>query len=250
MLGASAEWMVSAVAGVQLHPTTTGGRTVLFWPRFPNSAEVLRYASATQGTRRGDFSIAWEFLDLPEDGSGYDSAVVKIRIRIVVPPDGSAVLRLPEYGNGEGVASSIKYATQLPDIDAAKSASNEKCLRRREAGMGHNYNWEWNGLWGRIPRKKAIGTPCKSFLFHSQLDGVTWSAPELIEGNSSNGIEVPLQAGLYDVMVDKWQLKPEVKALGGRIGVHSTYSQSEDLGPYCADSDTFDWQIGDASHLI
>lgn len=32
MLGASAEWMVSAVAGVGLHPTTTGGKKVLFWP--------------------------------------------------------------------------------------------------------------------------------------------------------------------------------------------------------------------------
>jgi hypothetical protein len=32
MLGASAEWMASAVAGVGLHPTTTGGKKVLFWP--------------------------------------------------------------------------------------------------------------------------------------------------------------------------------------------------------------------------
>jgi hypothetical protein len=32
MLGAVAEWMVSAVAGVSLHPETTGGKRVLFWP--------------------------------------------------------------------------------------------------------------------------------------------------------------------------------------------------------------------------
>jgi alpha-L-rhamnosidase len=46
MLGASAEWMASSVAGVSLLPTTTGGREVLFWPRFPNSAKNLEYASA------------------------------------------------------------------------------------------------------------------------------------------------------------------------------------------------------------
>jgi hypothetical protein len=46
MLGAIAEWMPSAVAGVSLFPTTVGGRHILFWPRFPNSAAMLQYASA------------------------------------------------------------------------------------------------------------------------------------------------------------------------------------------------------------
>ena len=46
MLGASAEWMASSVAGVSLYPTTSGGKEVLFWPRFPNSAKDLQYASA------------------------------------------------------------------------------------------------------------------------------------------------------------------------------------------------------------
>lgn len=46
MLGASAEWMASSVAGVSLSPTTFGGKEVIFWPRFPNSAKDFTYASA------------------------------------------------------------------------------------------------------------------------------------------------------------------------------------------------------------
>lgn len=48
MLGASAEWMASSVAGVSLSPTTFGGKEVIFWPRFPNSAQDLTYASAVR----------------------------------------------------------------------------------------------------------------------------------------------------------------------------------------------------------
>jgi uncharacterized protein YcnI len=51
---------------------------MLFWPQFPHSAETLRFASAEQGSARGDFAIAWKFEDLPEDESQYDSAVVSI----------------------------------------------------------------------------------------------------------------------------------------------------------------------------
>ena len=241
MLGATAEWMVSAVAGVSLHPTTTGGRQVLFWPRFPNSASTICYAAATQGTRRGDFSIAWQFEGLPEDG--YDSAIVQIRIRLYVPPDGSAIFRLPEYSNGKGEDSTIKYATQLPDIEQIKSFSSEMCTSQRKAKMGFNYNWEFDreqNTWVKIYRKKAIGTACQSFLFHSSLDGVAWSSPETVTGSTDNGFEVELGPGLYDVMVHKWELKPEVK--GGRdwrIGSMKQFYGHGDLGPYCSDSDTF-----------
>eukprot|EP00804_Cyclotella_cryptica_P003648 CCRYP_002212-RD/>CCRYP_002212-RD protein AED:0.38 eAED:0.38 QI:0/0.4/0.16/0.83/0.4/0.16/6/0/804 len=95
MLGALAEWMSSSVAGVALHPTTTGGRRVLFWPRFPKSAGMIQHASATQGTQIGDFAIAWRFENLPSDKSLYNAASVKIRIRFLIPPGGEAILRLP-----------------------------------------------------------------------------------------------------------------------------------------------------------
>lgn len=257
MLGAAAEWMVSAVAGVELEPTTTGGKEVLFWPRFPNSANTLKYAGATQGTRRGDFAIAWEFLDLPEDDTLYDTASVKIHIRAYVPPDGKATLRLPEYSNGEGVDSTLKKALLLPDMDEARSLSLEECMDRRKSKQyGFGYNWEFDRetmLWEKIERNKSIGTPCRHFLFHSNLENVEWDEPVTAPGVSDNGIEVTLTPGLYDVVVDNWQLKPEVTKeteKDWRIGDRKEYYTSEDLGPYCADSDSFDWDISDATHLI
>ena len=257
MLGAAAEWMVSAVAGVELEPTTTGGKEVLFWPRFPNSANTLEYAGATQGTRRGDFSIAWEFLDLPtEDKAMYDSATVKIHIRAYVPPDGKAVLRLPEYSNGEGVDSTLKKALVFPDMEEAKMLASEECMSRRKSKQhGFGYNWEFDEksmLWKKVDRTKSIGTPCRHILFHPQLDSVEWDKPITTPGSSENGVEVILAPGLYDVVVDNWQLKPEVKGnkKEWRIGDRKEYYTSDDLGPYCADSDSFDWDIGDASHLI
>jgi len=254
MLGATAEWMVSAVAGVALHPMTTGGREVLFWPRFPNSASTIDFAAATQGTRRGDFSIAWKFEGLPEDKDLYDSAIVKIHIRLFVPPDGRAVFRLPEYSNGEGVDSTIKYATQLPSIETIKTSSSEECESRRKAKKGFDYNWEFDReekTWVKVYRKKAIGTACQSFLFHPALGDVTWSSPETVTGGSDNGLEVELGPGLYDVMVDKWQLKAEVKGTKDwRIASIKQFYELEDIGPYCSDLDTFDWNIGDASYII
>jgi hypothetical protein len=243
MLGASAEWMASAVAGVALHPTTTAGKKVLFWPRFPNSASAIVYAGATQGTTRGDFSIAWKFEDLPMKEDLYDSAVVKIHIRLYVPPDGNAIFRLPEYSNGEGVDSVMKYAIELPDIEQIKALSSEECNKDRKAKKGFNYNWEYGKkeqLFVKVYRKKAIGTPCSSFLFHSSLD-VAWSSPEKMHGSSENGLEVDLAHGLYDVMVDNWQLKPEVKGKQDwRIAsIKDFYPTVKDIGPYCSDSDTY-----------
>jgi hypothetical protein len=256
MLGASAEWMVSAVAGLELEPTTTGGKEVQFWPRFPNSANTLKYAGATQGTRRGDFAIAWEFVDLPQDKTLYNSASVQIHIRAYVPPDGEAVLRLPEYRNGEGVDSILKKALVLPDMDQAKLLSDDDCASRRESKQhGFGYNWEFDQntmLWTKFNRTKSIGTPCRHFLFHSHLDNVEWDKPIAAPGTSENGVEVILAPGLYDVVVNDWQLTPEVKQTNQewRIGDRKEYYELEDLGPYCSDSDSFDWNIGDASHLI
>ncbi|KAL7551332.1 hypothetical protein ACHAWF_014525, partial [Thalassiosira exigua] len=256
MLGASAEWMVAAVAGVELSSTTVGGREVLFWPRFPNSARTVRYASATQGTRRGDFSIAWEFRGLPEEeGPSYDSATVGIHIRLFVPPDGRAVFRLPEHSDGQGADSKIRRAKLLPDIEKAKSLSSKECNERRRARMGFDHNWEYdrkNQTWARIFRKKAIGTACRSFLFHPSLDDIAWGPPESVSGTSDNGVELELGPGLYDVSVDRWQLKPEVKGArkDWRIGSMEEFYGSADIGPYCSDVDSFDWNIHDASYLI
>lgn len=243
MLGASAEWMVSAVAGLELHPHTTGGRLVRFWPRFPNSAETINHAWAIQGTPRGDFAVAWRFEDLPEEND--DTAIVKIRIRLFVPPDGRSVFRLPEYGlTGKGVDWTIKHATEMPDMENTKELASNECNDRRRAKEGFNYNWEFlreEKTWAKVFRKKAIGTACTSHLFHPSLDGVIWSSRKSVSGVTDNGVEVELGPGLYDVMVDEWQLKPEVKGSTSewRIASMKQFTEAEDVGPYCADLDTF-----------
>ncbi len=167
---------------------------------------------------------------------------MKVHIRLFVPPDGSAIFRLPEYGNGEGVDSAIRFATQFPDMADVNTASSQECSNRRKAKNGFNYNWEYNReekQWAKVYRKKVIGTPCPSFLFHSLLTDVAWSSPETVHGSLENGVELELGPGLYDVIVDNWQLKPEVRGKEDwRIkSMHDFYD--ENIGPYCSDLDTF-----------
>lgn len=56
--------------------------------------------------------------------------------------------------------------------------------------------------------------------------------------------EIELASGLYDVAIERWKL---VKELEDRPG-YGRYSG--DLGPYCSDSDTFTWDVNDATHMI
>jgi hypothetical protein len=165
MLGAISEWAVSSVAGVSLAPTTIGGKELLFWPRVPKSAVIVQYASASQGTKRGDAAIAWEFLGLPKNKTLLDSGVVEVHIRILVPPSSVAILRLPCYGNGV----SIKYAQQLPNLEKAKSDATVVCTMRRSAGMGFHYNWEYNKVkqeWSKFYNKKINRHSMQELSFH------------------------------------------------------------------------------------
>eukprot|EP00804_Cyclotella_cryptica_P003649 CCRYP_002212-RA/>CCRYP_002212-RA protein AED:0.30 eAED:0.30 QI:0/0.5/0.4/1/0.5/0.4/5/1003/964 len=135
MLGALAEWMSSSVAGVALHPTTTGGRRVLFWPRFPKSAGMIQHASATQGTQIGDFAIAWRFENLPSDKSLYNAASVKIRIRFLIPPGGEAILRLPPP-TSHRTKVWISRSDYFPDLLQVRYDAGLKCRQRRRRRLG------------------------------------------------------------------------------------------------------------------
>jgi len=161
-LGALAEWMVSSVAGVSLYPTTIGGRKVLFWPQFPKSPMIMEYASASYGSVVGDFSIGWRFEDHRSSQSkNYKPAVVKIRIRLAIPPNGNAVLRLP-VPLSVGTMVSIRYSESYPDFAGAKMDAQIKCANRREARLGFPYSWEYNRTkkkWYKLKSGKAIGTP-------------------------------------------------------------------------------------------
>merc|ERR1712176_1021278 len=143
MLGSLAEWMSSSVAGISLNPTTVGGRHILFWPRFPNSANALEYASATQGTTQGDYSIAWRFENLPEDKSQYNSASVNIRIRMLIPPTGKATVRF-SLPNIKMTKISISRSTLFPDLESARKGAGLKCEERRQQRFGFPFSWEYN----------------------------------------------------------------------------------------------------------
>jgi hypothetical protein len=245
--------MPSSVAGLSLHPTTSGGRKVLFWPQFPKSAATLEFASTMQGSPRGDFALAWEFIDLPEDSDKYDSALVSIRIRLMIPPGGEGALRLPLYFQKKGSAS-IRRAQFFPDVGGARLSASVECAKRRERRMGFPFSWEYDKdkkQWYKLESSKAIGTPCRSFLFHPKLS-IQWEQEEHtpinnIEGSSSK--DHPLGPGLYQVIISGWQLEKEAES-EDRIGAFSHYFQMDDVGPYCSDPDTFEWDIDDATHII
>ena len=253
MFGAVAEWMSSSVAGISLSPTTVGGQELLFWPRFPTHAKILQYASATQGTKRGDAAIAWQFVDLPSDKSRWDNGHATIHLRALIPPGSTAKLRLPR--NIDGVTMS--QSKVIPNLDAARRKADEVCRSRRRAGnSGHSFNWEYDHkkeVWSKVARRKAIGTPCQSFLFREELDDQhsnAWSDVDVSilvsnRDQDNKGMILDLNPGLYDFRILHWQLVKELPDFPGYDEI-----KIEDLGPECSDPSTFEWDIADATHLI
>lgn len=253
MLGALAEWMAASAAGVSHFPTTTGSQKMLFWPRFPKSAATLQYASASQGTVKGEYAVAWRFEGLPSSESQYDSAIVSIRIRFVVPPGGEGVARPPLMASSKTTAK-LRQAKTFPNLVKAKLAAEEECKTRRKNREGFPYSWEYDRSkeqWYKLVSGKAIGTPCQSYLFHSSLDGTQWGSEEDVTSSFLHRTDVPIKPGLYEIILDNWQLEKEVEGTG-RIGNLPEYykANAEDLGPYCKDASTSEWQIDDATHII
>lgn len=249
--GAFAEWMAAAVAGVALYPTTTGGRTALIWPRFPKSAATLQYASAIQGTARGDFAIAWRFERLPINTSNHNSAFVTIRIRFLIPPSAAGALRLPIPVSTK-TQISLRHALFIPNVTLLKASANNECNKRREARLGFPYSWEYNMTekqWYKLESKKKIGTPCNSFLFHPSLNRTKWSDESDITNAVSKRLDQSLGSGFYEIVLDNWKLEKEIEG-SGRIGNIPEYFNSKNLGPYCSDGSTFEWHIDDATHII
>ena len=103
--------------------------------------------------------------------------------------------------------------------------------------------------WYKHESGKAIGTPCQSYLFHSSLDDTKWGNDMDITGTFTHRIDVPIAPGLYEIIFTNWQLEPEVEGTG-RIGNIQEYYNSDDLGPYCKDESTSEWDINDATHII
>lgn len=252
MLGSLAEWMTSAVAGISLYPTTTGGRKVLFYPRFPKSAEILQYANAFQGTNIGDFAIAWRFENLPTARTLHDSAAVKIRIRFLVPPTGEAVVRLP-MPSSKKTKVWMSKSDRFPDYIKLRNNAELRCGYRRKLRLGFPFSWEYDRKrkeWYKLNSSKSIGTPCESFLFDVMPLDAEWNTHEEITAKIFELKDTSIKTGLYEIVINNWQLQREVEG-GGRLDdIPEYYDKDFDAGPYCKDPNAYDWHINDATYLI
>ena len=149
---------------------------------------------------------------------------------------------------------SIKYADRLPDLEKSKADAAVECTKKRKAGMGFDYNWEYDRTtqeWNKVYNGKAIGTPCKSYLFGSRVSQTRWSRPELVDregaiddSDSDDDVEVALRPGLFDVTMNQWKLTKTLE------DEHGYRDYEGDLGPYCSDPETYKWHVDDATHLI
>lgn len=62
--------------------------------------------------------------------------------------------------------------------------------------------------------------------------------------------DVPIaSSGLYEIMFTNWQLEEEVEGTG-RIGNIPEYFNSDNIGPYCEDRSSFEWDVDDGTHII
>lgn len=227
----------------------------LVWPRFPKSASTISYASAKQGSLRGDYVIAWKFEDLPENKDEYDTAVVSIHIRLLIPPTGKGVLRLP-IPPSSSTSAIIRTAQVLPDLKSAELEANEICQERRKKKLGFHYNWDYDRNkkeWFKRLNGKAIGTPCESFMFHQLADKAKWTNERSITQNLQDRSDQTLSPGFYEVIIREWPLEKELVGdgpHGSRLGNIPSLYTANDVGPYCSDESEAEWKIEDGTHII
>jgi hypothetical protein len=122
-----------------------------------------------------------------------------------------------------------------------RKLADKECAKRRNEGRGFNYNWEFDRTkqeYKKVGRKKAIGTPCASFLFDTNLKGTHWSSPEYVRLERNEQNELVLSPGLYDISIDNWKL------------TKGDVAKTIDPDVYCSDSNTVSWDIDDATHII
>lgn len=219
---------------------------------FSKSASIVTYASAEQGSLRGDYAIAWRYQGLPDDKSQYNSAVVSIQIRILIPPSSKGVLRLPLPPSSSTTAI-IRSAQKLPDVSSARGAAKKKCEERRGKKLGFPYNWDYDRSkqeWFKRYSSKTIGTPCDSFLFHQLMDSTDWTGEQSITKNLHSRSEQSLVPGLYEVVLKDWPLEKEEVSNNRHPRIGNINIAHGNHGPYCADPNQAEWDIADGTHII
>ncbi|KAL3906213.1 MAG: hypothetical protein SGARI_004104 [Bacillariaceae sp.] len=222
---------------------TVAGEELVFWPRIPKETTTVEYASAEQGTKRGDAAIAWQFRNIEKDKSA------QVVIRIVVPPSSKATLKL----DASAKKVTIKSAVSIPDLEAAKEKATAKCSERRASskyGFPFFYHYDrFKEQWTKINQAQKTGTICDSFLWElgsDKLDdgdeALEWSSYEW-EPTDPTMPKQALQPGLFEVIIEDWPLGPRIPEL------YHNYNISE-MPPYCADETQYKWDMNDALHLV
>jgi len=80
---------------------------------------------------------------------------------------------------------------------------------------------------------------------------VKWSDKQNITDKVYSGEDFPFTSGIYDVLVDNWELEPDRIMGKGRVGNIPEYTQNSfNVGSYCKDESTWNWDPDDATHLI
>jgi hypothetical protein len=200
----------------------------------------LEYASAEQGTKRGDAAIAWQFRSIQKEKSA------QVVIRILVPPASKATLHLDESAK----KVTIRSAVGMPDFYAAKELAKVKCRERRDSskyGFPFFYHYDrFKNQWTKVNEPQKLGTPCRSYLWdlEEETEGeLEWSHYEWKPKDPSMPKQA-LQPGLFEVIIEEWPLGPHFPT-----NIFNNYDISN-MGPYCADESQFKWDINDALHLV
>ena len=254
MMGAVAEWLASAVAGISLLPSTTGGDELLYWPRIPNtidSVKTVRYANARQGTKWGDAYIAWMLVASTSSDADAHSLV----IRLVVPPGSTGKLRLPLLSSGADLPWMIRISGQSPDLAEAGAKAKTRCEEARKEKNGFPFHWHYDAeseKWRRVYQQKAIGTPCESLLFMVTED-MNWQyyeykvdEPSMTRNKEADtDMNIHLQPGFYEITSkDEWRVRPDIPDKPGY-----GYGFEGSVGSRCSDPSSFEWEINDAEHF-
>jgi hypothetical protein len=141
----------------------------------------------------------------------------------------------------------------FPDLDIVRNEANDKCMKRRKGGLGFHWNWEYDRKlkrWYTRKTGKSIGSACESFLFHIMLRSDQWSDERDITHDVVLRKDTTLSAGFYDLTINNWKLENEVRATGRLGNIPKYFHPNFNAGPYCDNSETFDWHIDDATHII
>lgn len=200
----------------------------------------MEYASAEQGTKRGDAAIAWRFFQTVDN-------VTNVQLRLLVPPSTNATLQLDAAAR----IVKIQHSKTMPDIAAARTKARKLCEERRASskyGFPFFYHYDrFKEEWTKIRQPQKTGTACSSFLWDLEEDPTNkeleWFRYEWRPTNRHMP-QQSLHSGLFDIVIEDWPLGPAAP-----LHTYNNFDMDK-IGPYCSDESQFVWEEDDAVHLV